>query len=257
MRNSFIAVAIVSLSVLAACSDEPIQKATLPDVDISFAKNTSSACTSGYSQTVKDAQVATFAAGATLDSIQALWKKVDADCSLSNSTKLARAKEALIEYVRYTIIVFRDNSGDIIPSNKSLAITEHWNLVFPYVTYAAPTLPSSFNLATASARVLTNGELDAAVGDSIEFGIPSKAGMLFKKQSTSGDVRGHLFVIYPVSGDCLPDNAVLSESASCYEFASFPTASPGFDPDPKVGICYDHVNDDDFITPALAHYHGG
>lgn len=251
MRNLTIAGVFVSLGVLAACSDAPVEKATSPDFELPrTGRSVSVACQSAYSLQVKRAQDSIFAAGATLDSIKALWKKVDADCSTNNTTRMAKAQEAFMEYVRFTIITFATRSGDIIPTDKSKTTTDHWDLAFPYVTYAAPGLSSS-SLTNGAAKVITVADLITT--PEIEFGIPTLAAMTVRKQLAGGDQRGHLFVIYPLSTDCLPDNSALTESGSCFEFSSFPAPSSTFNPRLKVGICYT----DAFVTPALAHYTGG
>jgi hypothetical protein len=100
--------------------------------------------------------------------------------------------------------------------------------------------------------VISQAEL--AASDSIEFGLPQLAAMLVKEQVTGGDFRSHLFVIYPETGNCVNQTA-LSQSATCFHFASFPTASPTFNPRLKVGICYEPTTEN-FVAPALGHFDG-
>ena len=127
MRNLTIA-AIVLSGVLAACSDAPVDRATSPDLGApSMARSSGIACSNTYSQTIKQAQASIFAAGTVLDSVQTLWNKVESDCFATNATKLARAQDAFMEYVRYTILVYANSPASIIPTDKSKAITDHWD----------------------------------------------------------------------------------------------------------------------------------
>ena len=248
MRNIAVAAVLAFSAALAACSDTPVDKNISSDLTGPvMAKSTGVACTTAQSQLVEADQAVVFAAGTTRDSIVALWRKVKRDCSTTNATKMSVAQDALMEYIRYTLITFRDNPGDILPADNSAALVGHWNLAFPYVSYVAPGLPSDV-LDNGAARVVSRTELAAAP---VEFGIPTVAAMQTSPQTT-GDKRGHLLVIYPQTGDCLPDQSALDESESCYNFKSFPVSSPSYNPRMKVGICYT----DTFVTPGFGHYDG-
>lgn len=246
MRNIAAATVLVFSAMLAACSDTPVDRNVSPDLTgPMMAKSTSVACTSAQTQVVEAQQDVIFASGAVLDNVRALWRNVKQDCSTSNATRMSRAQDAFMEYIRYTIIVFRDNPGAILPADKSGAIVGHWNVAFPYVSYLAPGLPSNM-LDIGAARVVSRTELAAAP---VEFGIPLVAAMQTSPQTT-GDKRGHLLVIFPDS-NCNPQTA-LTESASCFNFKSFPVSSPSYNPRMTVGICYT----DGFVAPGLAHYDG-
>ena len=249
MRN-FAAAAVLGCTVaLAACSDTAVDRSVSPDgAEPLMAKSTSVVCTTAQSQLVEANAATIFEAGAVLDSVDALWRKVKQDCSTSNTTRMDRAKDALMEYIRYGILLYRDNDGGIIATDRSAALVYHWGLAFPFVGYAAPVVPTDV-LDIGAARVVSRSEMAA---DSVEFGIPGKAAMKTAPQSSSGDPRGHLFVIFPVSTDCLPHQSALTESNDCYNFKSFPTSSPSYNPRMKVGICYDETYD----APGLGHDDG-
>ena len=213
-----------------------------------MAKSVGVACTTAQAQLVEDHQDAIFAAGATLNGAEALWRDVKQLCSTSNANRMSAAQDAFMLYIRYTVLQYRDNPAGIIGGDKSAPIVAHWDLAFPYVNYAQPgLLPNT--LTVGAARVITRSEMAA---DSVEFGIPSVAAMQTQPQVSGGDPRGHLFVIFPETGTCNPQTA-LTESNACFNFKAFPSAVPGaFNPRVKVGICAE-LN---FVAPGFAHYTG-
>ena len=250
MRHTAAAVVLALSVVLAACSDTPADKGISPDIagPMMAKKGGGTACSSTQAALVEADQDVLFA-GATLNTARALWRNVKQDCSTSNATRMASAQDALMEYIRFTIVLYRDNPSEILPDDNSAAIAGHWNLAFPYVDYVAPGLPNNV-LDLGAARVVSRTELVDA--DSVEFGIPSVAAMQIEEQVSGGDPRGHLFVIYPEPGNCNPQTA-LAESPDCFNFKAFPSALPGaFNPRVKVGICAEVS----FVAPGFAHYSG-
>ena len=162
MRNVAIATALLFAAVVAACSDD-----TTPDRGISstvagpmMAKSTSVVCTAAQSQAVEASAATIFSAGAVLDSVQVLWRKVKQDCSTSNTTRMERAQDALMEYVRYGLLLYKGGTG-ISPTDRSGALVGHWALAFPFVNYLAPALPSDV-LDNGAARVVSRSEMAAA-----------------------------------------------------------------------------------------------
>jgi hypothetical protein len=249
MRNIAIAAVLGFTAVLAACSDDTTANQGISSTLAGpvMAKSTSVACTNAQSQLVEDNAAAIFSDGAVLDSVEALWRKVKQDCSTSNSTRMSSAQDAFMEYVRYGLLLYRDNTG-IIATDRSAALVAHWDIAFPFVSYPAPGLASNV-LTVGSARVVSRSEMAA---NSVEFGIPGRAALKTAPQNTGGDPRGHLFVIYPETSDCLPNQSALEESSDCFNFKSFPKSSPNYNPGMTVGICYE----DDFIAPGMGHDDG-
>ena len=249
MRNRVIVTAL-GLAVLAVgCVDDSTEDRGISSTVAgpAMAKATGVVCTNAQSQLVESDAAAIFSAGAVLDSVETLWRKVEQNCSATNAGRMSIAQDALMEYIRYGILLYRDGSG-ITASDRSAALVAHWAKAFPFVNYAAPDVPTDL-LAVGAARVVSRSEMAAAP---VEFGIPGKAAMKTAVQSTSGDPRGHLFVIFPVSTDCLPHQSALTESNDCYNFKSFPTSSPSYNPRMTVGICYDESYD----APGLGHDDG-
>jgi hypothetical protein len=248
MRNIAAAALLGFTVVIAACTETAVDRSVSPDgAEPLMAKSTSVTCTNAQSQLVEADAATTFEAGAVLDSVQALWRKVKQDCSTSNDTRMSRAQDALMEYIRYGILLYRDNTG-IIASDRSAALVAHWALAFPFVGYLAPDVPSNL-LDVGAARVVSRSEMAAAP---VEFGIPTKAALKTAPQNAGGDKRGHLFVIFPVTTDCLPHQTALDESSDCYNFKSFPTSSPSYSPRMTVGICYN----EHYIAPGMGHDNG-
>ena len=250
MRNIAVAAVLGFSAVLAACSDTPADNKGI-STDISgpmMGKKTNTGACSSTQAALVEADQAVLFAGATLNDAQALWRNVKQDCSTTNTARMATAQDALMEYIRFTILVYRDNPSAILPTDNSAAIVGHWNLAFPYVGYLAPGVPSDM-LEVGAARVISRSQMAA---DSVEFGIPAVAAMRSLPQVTGGDPRGHLFVIFPVTtANCNPQSA-LAESTACFNFKAFPSAPAGFNPRIRVGICYSGG----FDAPGLAHYNG-
>lgn len=194
--------------------------------------------------------------GSFLTAAEILWTPVVNNCL----TNLPLAQEAMLTYIRYTIAQF--NAGNVNPptagvpagtnfSSASAAMVNHWNTMFAYVGYAEPSLPPIVLESGGTAKVITQSTPAA----DRELKIPAAAAMTVPVQTAgSGDVRGHLFTIYPLGPGCLTGSNLV-QTGPCFQFSANPTVSPKFDPKVQEGIC-EPVNGENPITgvaPALGH----
>lgn len=240
-------------ATLAACAGENQTAApTAPDAGPQFAMSTSSVCDPKFTNEMTKIQKDLFAKP-TLDTAGTLWSSVTSACGVS----IDAAREAMLAYVRFTILAERD--GRVITADPAQSIVNHWDTTFQYVGYPAPRLNRIVLSNDGAAKVVLASEATAAgteVTAAAEFGIPRKAAMTVYKQYATGDRRGHLFTIAPLPSGCLTTNLV--QSGNCFDFSSFPNVSTStsgkFDPGIKVGICHEGTSPEPAV-PALGHRH--
>lgn len=240
MRYVTLATLAVATIGLAACEQTaPDRSPTAPDVSVAFAKSLGGTCDDARARLIATQQ-ADLWVKPTLDEARAQFALVSASCPTANPS-------AMLDYIQWTI----DNR---LVNRKSGAtdamLLTHWNTVFPFVGYVGnnqpSAVPTSIFTVDGAAKVIdwnTTGELTAA-----------NAALTSYPQLATGDQRDHLFVIYPISPNCLTGTN-LRQSGPCFEFSAFPHVDPKFDPKVKVGICQPlHANEAiPLVTPALGH----
>jgi hypothetical protein len=239
MRYVTLAALAVATVGLAACEQQaPDRNPTAPDAAVSFAKGIGGQCDAARARLIGTQQADLWAKPA-LDEAKALFAIVEASCPTLNAS-------AMLDYIQWTI----DNRGARKAGTTDAQLLTHWNTVFPYVGYVGNDQPSSvpttiFTVDGAAKVIDGNqtGELTAA-----------NAALTAYAQNATGDQRDHLFVIYPISPNCLTGTN-LRQSGPCFQFSAFPHVDPKFDPKVKVGICQP-VHENEAIplnSPALGH----
>ena len=228
MRFSNFATLVVASVVAVACSEREAATPTTPDSNLRFTRGAAAPCDAATDRTIKQQQMDLFA-GAVLNEAQLRWTAVESACSPTNADA---ANAALLYYVQYTVSVYPNGVQDQKKGTKESAFLNHWNTIFPYVGYPAPALP-----------IGTNGPLgpQGAVGVISPTGgarelNAANAALTLAEQSATGDQRWHLFAIYPLSAGCLV-GSTLAQTGPCFEFASFPSVSPSWNPLIRVGVC--------------------
>lgn len=179
---------------------------------------------------------------------QALWDHVELVCE----TDLTTARDLMLAYVQFTIDQLKfGNVNAPAAGTAGDAVLNHWDYTFPYVDYPSPNLPSSVFGPEGAAGVITQATANRELA-------AENAAITVPIQYSTGDERPHLFVIHPLDNDCLAGTN-LARTGPCFEFASFPTVSPEFDPRVKVGICQpvEEGEEVDAAAPALGHLTGG
>jgi hypothetical protein len=168
-------------------------------------------------------------AGDVLKEATSRWAAVEAACSPTNADA---ANAALLYYVQYTISVYPNNVLNPKTGTKEFAFLNHWNTIFPWVGYPAPSLPVGANGPLGSSGAVG---VIAPTGGTREIKATSAA-LTLAEQDSAGDQRWHLFAIYPLSAGCLAASN-LAQTGPCFEFASSPVVNPGWHPLIKVGVC--------------------
>jgi hypothetical protein len=246
------AIAAVLVAIVACEDQAPEKSLTAPD-GVSFAKPVGGACDDGRAKAIATEQ-ADLWAKPELDSAKDLFAPVIANCA-SDSTS---ARNYMMAYIAWTV---RARGAQLTPASggEGAALIKHWGTVFPYVGYTGTNSPAS-NLDTTifysagAVKVIAN----PPVNDSAEImtGDHRAALTLYSQNAITGDPRTHLFVIYPIPQNCLTGSN-LRQYGPCYEFASYPKASPAFDPLVKVGVCQPEGANHNIGTGALGHLANG
>lgn len=238
-------VPLVLASFALACSEAPERSVTDPDLSARFAKPISDGpCVAELSRDIKT-QMADLFEKPELDGAKALWASVEAQCS----SDLAQAKESMLAYVQFTIA----NKGSISQPDGTWQgnLISHWASTFTYVGYTGVNQPGAVPTTIFESEGAVGVIPQMALGEEMELPAANAALTMYGQKETTGDPRGHLFVIYPLDPSCL--NATnLAKAGPCYEFGSFPQVAPAFDPMIKMGICQSD-NGPDLTIPALAH----
>lgn len=245
MRYTGAASLAVAVS-LFGCAEGSDKSVTAPSVR-NIVVVAPAACDAAIAATVNAQQPQLFN-NPVLAQAQSLWDHVELACP----TNLTTARNLMLAYVQFTID--QHKLGNVKTPGAGTAgdaVLTHWDYAFPYVDYPSPNLPSSVFGPEGAAGVITqttaNRELAA-----------ENAAITVPIQLPAGDQRPHLFVIHPLDDDCLAGTN-LAQTGPCFEFASFPTVSPEFDPKVKVGICQLVEEDENLeaAAPALGHLTGG
>ena len=245
MRKLALAV-LAATSVLAACAEQPDKSITAPPtLRLAFVPP-GPACA-----TATRALIVTQMEGLFSQPYRAQANILLQPMFNNCASNPAPAREFMLTYVQYTIDQLKAGHVNTPQSGTPAeAVLSHWDYLFSYVGYIAPELPAAvFGPDGAAGVIPSNGgnrEVAAA-----------NAAVTVPVQTPLGDQRGHLLVIYPLPDGCLTTSLV--QSGPCFEFASFPTVSPKFDPKVKVGICQPlDVNEPlPLFSPALGHLTGG
>ncbi|HVF40369.1 MAG TPA: hypothetical protein VM939_10745 [Gemmatimonadaceae bacterium] len=242
------AVLTLIAGVSIACSEDSARPVTSPDFVSGRANAVTPACDAKLGRAIVDQQRALFDR-TSLKGAQALWDVVTGNCASNN----AQAKEDLLTYVQYSIDA--EAAGTLkTPSafaSPAAAVVSHWNSVFTYVGHPQPDLPSTVLESTGAAKVVP-GSITSAV----EVSIPAKAAITISPQIATGDQRGHLITIYPLSDDCLTGTNLI-QTGKCFEFSANPSISPKLNPGAKIGICQPLNETSHGNIPALAHLVSG
>lgn len=233
MRSSYVATLGVASLFALGCADSSSNAPTDPGLEVRSTHLAAYTCISEVSRTAQ-AELKGMLAGDNLKAAQALWKTVEDNCSTTNHDQ---ANGALMAYVAKVRSFYP--AGFITPkapATKEGNFLNHLNTVFPYVGYAAPSIPGG---PTGPLQAGILGVIHATGGQR-EYQRSQLGAFELQEQTSDGDQRGHLFVMYPLSGDCLSvDN--LSELGDCVRLSAFPAVSPEFDPAIKVGVCAEGV----------------
>jgi hypothetical protein len=245
MRYSTLAAALLAGVVVAGCNGDPSQTAVAPD--LRFAKNTGGACSSTLDRTIRAEQADLFE-GATLKAVQDAWALVQSSCNADNPDA---SNATLLSYVNQVVNLYKGGSVLQPPKNadKETYFLSHVSHAFEFAGYGAVSLPSTDGpLDRVGALQVIGTFVDSAdvhTGD-------NQAALRIYTQDSEGDSRAHLFAIYPEADACTTDN--LASLGGCYHFAAFPSVSPVFSPEIRVGVCSD--NDDTGMVPGLIHVVG-
>ena len=235
-------VAVFTAAVaIVACEQQVADKnPTAPEVDISFAKGIGGQCDDARARLIGTQQGDQWARP-QLTQAQTLFALVEANCSND------AGKSYMLDYIQWTI----DNRGTRKAGTTDAQLLVHWNTVFPYVGYTGADQPLNVPdsvFTTGGAKVI-----DGGVTDSLNT---INAALTFFAQNTGGDLRDHLFVIYPIPANCLTGSN-LQQYGPCFQFSAFPHQNASFDPKIKLGICEVHAPSDEITnhitSPALAH----
>lgn len=243
MRYVTLATIAVATVGLAACEQQaPDRSPTAPDAQIAFAKSLGGTCDDARARLIATQQ-ADLWVRPTLDEAKAKFAIVTASCPTANPS-------AMLDYIQWTIdnrLVNRKSGA-----TDALLLT-HWNTVFPYSGYSGAnqpsTVPTSIFGAEGAAEVIkwdVGGEITAA-----------NAALTQYIQDSNGDQRDHLFVIYPISANCLSGN--IQQFGPCFQISAFPHLPTGtlFSPKNKIGICVINSLSDEITNhisaPALGH----
>src|SRR5688572_22928026 len=233
----------VSLSCLflAACDNDTSVSTTGPA--IRYSHTPSAPCDAALGREISQAQNSLFSR-AVLTAARAAWSPVVNNC-VSN---LTQAREQMMSYVQFVIDAYEaGNVAQPRVGTKEDAVLAHINADFLYVGYAAPNLPVAVFGNEGAIGVIgqstVNRELAAA-----------HAAITVPIQAATGDQRGHLYSIYPLTAGCLTGTNLV-QNGPCFDIAAHPAIAPKFDPLGKAGICQP-VDEDDVLpgnVPALGH----
>ena len=230
MRTTIFATLGVASFIVLGCVDSPSVAPTDPDSQLQFAKGAATGpCSSSLSKLAKT-ELTLILARPHLRPAQDLWAAVENACDDTNPDAANAALFAYADYVRSLYpasVIAAPKSGT--PESNFLG---HLNTIFSYVGYAAPGLPGG-----------TTGPLQAgivavipATGGTREYQREHLGAFTLPEQNSSGDQRGHLFVMIDLGEECLSvDN--LAEVDDCVELKAYPGVNPKFSPGIKVGLC--------------------
>jgi hypothetical protein len=238
MRYAALAALAVATVGLAACEQQaPDRNPTAPDAAVAFAKGIGGPCDDARARLIGTQQADLWVKPA-LDEAKAMFALATANCPNPS---------AMLNYIQWTIdnrLVNRKTGA-----TDAMLLT-HWNTVFPYAGYTGDdqpaSVPTTIFTVDGAAKVIDGNQTDELTA--------ANAAMTVTAQEPTGDQRDHLFVIYPISPNCLTGTN-LRQSGPCFQFSSFPHVTPKFDPAVKVGICQP-LHDGDPIplnAPALGH----
>jgi hypothetical protein len=234
-------VAFVAAVAIVACEQQVAdQNPTAPEVDLSFAKQLGGQCDAARLRAIGDEQKAQWA-NPYLAQATALFDLVSANCSNT------AGKSYMLDYIQWTI----DNRTNRKSGTTNGQLISHWNTVFPYVGYTGADQPLNVpdSVFTVGAAKVIDG------GQTGELTAPNAA-LTFYAQSTGGDLRDHLFVIYPIPANCLTGSN-LQQFGPCFRFDAYPHQTAVWNPKAKMGICEIHDPLDQIqnhiSSPALAH----
>lgn len=229
MRSSYVATLGVASLFALGCVDSSSNAPTDPGLEVRASHSTSGVCVAAQSRTAQ-AQLKNILSGNNLKAAQALWATVEGACS---TTAHDNANSALMTYVSYLRSLYP--AGFIAPKSgatKESNFLGHLNTIFLYVGYDAPNIPGG---ATGPLQAGILAVIQGAGGQR-EFQREHLGAFELPEQASGGDQRAHLFVMYPLSGDCLSvDN--LAEIGACVQLSAFPAFSAPFNPAIKVGVC--------------------
>jgi len=247
MRHVALTATAVAAALLAivACEDRlPEKSLTAPD-GVSFGKPVGGgACDDGRAKLIATEQGDIWAKPA-LDEAKSMFAPVVTLCSSDPDS----AQRLMLNYIQWTI----DNSDvtKLPDSSWRSPLLTHWNDVFPYVGYTGNDQPTSVPTSVFSVKGAA-GVIDW--DDEGEISAPQYAALTSYPQDADGDQRDHLFVLYPISANCLTGTN-LQQAGPCFHFAAFPHVDPKFSPKVKVGICEPlHENEHlPLASPSLGH----
>ncbi len=250
MRFRFV-YGVVVVFLVSACTEAADQGLTNPQVSAkapSFSALV--ACGPGTAATVRS-EIHRLFGGQDLSDAINLWHDVEVKCDRN----FANAPNAMLEYVKFTIGVMRDDRVQS-PSTGTRAdsLVGHWNSTFEYVGYTPPNLGADVfgpegAVGVVPANIPLGGQQEIAAAN---------AALTMYSQIAGGDPRGHLFAIAPIAGGCLGGINLL-QSGPCFEFSAFPAVSPRFNPGVRVGVCQPFGENDALSgrRPALGHLTAG
>jgi hypothetical protein len=238
------AVAAVLVAIVACEDQAPEKSLTAPDA-IAYGKSIGNQCDDARARLIASQQADLWAKPA-LDSAQSRFAFVTANCSTD------AGKRYMLDYVQWTI----NNRGVLRSSATDAMLITHWDTVFPYVGYSdsvdRPTyVPVSVFTAEGRAKVIHYDVTDTANA--------RNAALEHRAQNANGELRDHLFVMYPTTAGCLTGTN-LEQYGPCFQFSAFPHADSTFSPRLKLGICEAHLTTDSvehhIDDPSLAHLDG-
>jgi hypothetical protein len=243
MRHAALTATAVAAFVVAlvACEEQSPDR-TLTAPDLSFAKQLGNECDAARLRLITSQQTDLYNRGPVLDSAKAMMASVSSQCSTGTGENL------MLGYIQFTI----NHRGVDNYSDGQLLV--HWNTVFPYVGYTGVNQPGNLPIDSVFGSEGAAKVIKWDVTDEIRA---TNAALTQTAQDTAGDQRDHLFVIYPISANCLSGN--IQQFGPCFQISAFPHLPEGklFSPKNKIGICIVHDLDDqieDHISaPALGH----
>ena len=231
--------AFTAVVAIVACEEQaPDKSLTAPDA-VSFARPIGGACDAGRARLIETQQADLWARPA-LDQAKALFATVASNCSA------VAGKSLMLDYIQWTI----DNRGARRTGTTDAQLLAHWNTVFPYVGYTGNDQPTA-----VPSTIFSTGAVGVIDGDEQgEISVPNAAALTSYVQDANGDARDHLFVIYPITANCLTGTN-LRQFGPCFQFSAFPHVAPNFSPKVKVGICQPlHLGENfPLAKPSLGH----
>jgi hypothetical protein len=243
MRHAALtATAIAAVVVALVACEEQAPDRTLTAPDLAFAKQLGTECDAARLRLITSQQTDMYNKGLVLDSAKGMMAQVSSECSSGTGENL------MLQYIQFTI------NHRLVDNYSDTQLLTHWNTVFPYVGFTGSSQPLNLPIDSVFGPSGAAKVIKWNVTDEIRA---TNAALTQTAQDSDGDQRDHLFVIYPISANCLSGG--IQQFGPCFQISAFPHLPSGklFSPKNKIGICIVHELSDDIedhiSAPALGH----